>query len=79
MAIWSCYLDGIEEQVRTDGFMTNAMRRNLDRLRQCEIDEDVEHRIHELVLRYHRPYASGEFGEHAVSAMRWFAGSGRPV
>jgi hypothetical protein len=54
--IWGGYLDQVERQVRTDGFMTGAMRRNLDRLRRGA-DEDTDARIAHLVARFHRPYA----------------------
>lgn len=55
--IWGGYLDRVERQVRTDGFMTRTMRRNLDLLRRGA-DDDTDARIRRLVARYHRPYAA---------------------
>jgi len=60
--IWDGYLDQVERQVRTDGFMTGAMRRNLDRLRRGA-DEDTDARIAHLVARFHRPYAPSRGAE----------------
>ena len=56
MDIWTHYLDGVERQVRLDGFMTRVMRDNLAKLR-TGADEDVGRRIDGLVSRFHRPYA----------------------
>jgi hypothetical protein len=56
MDIWTHYLDGVERQVRLDGFMTRVMRDNLAKLR-TGADEDVGRRIDGLVSQFHRPYA----------------------
>lgn len=55
MGALGTYLEQAETQIHRDGFMTNAMRRNLARLRMICSDAAISRRIDQLVRRFYLP------------------------
>ena len=61
MTVWRVYVEEIEQQICRDGFMTNAMRRNVECLQDALTlsgeSNSTNRRLKDLVRRYHQPYA----------------------
>jgi hypothetical protein len=53
MGAFGTYLEQAETQIHRDGFMTNAMRRNLARLKMICGDAKIARRIDQLVRRFY--------------------------
>ncbi len=60
MNVWRVYIDEIEQQICRDGFMTNAMRRNVESLQGALTlsgeGATTGRRLKDLVRRYNQPY-----------------------
>jgi len=60
------YLDGVEAQIRRDGFMTHTLRRHLHQLSRVTADAEAGRRINDLVARFNMPYALPEAATEAL-------------